>query len=157
MADDDFILPPTERGKHDELEVQDWREAGIKAGEVRSRVKWEHRDSLLVYYHLGHLGRGDTRETRFSAAMKFRLDWYALGKEPRVTARYADFVNAMGSPEAWNDIRERAARRYDRAARALGQKGLLVLVIDVACQGEFKARGRMERLVQGLDILANNG
>ena len=154
MPDDDFILPPVEREKHDELEVQDWREAGIKAGEVRSRVKWEKRDSLLVYYHLGHLGKGDTRETRFNAAMKFRLDWYALGKEPRVTARYADFINAVGSPEAWNDIRERAGRRYDRAALALGSKGLLSLVIEVACQGQFTARGRMRRLTRGLDILA---
>ena len=90
------ILPTRERAKHDELEVQDWREAGIEAGQVRVRVKWEKRDALLVYYHLGHLGQGNERETRFNAAMKFRLDWYALGKEPRVTARYADFINAAG-------------------------------------------------------------
>ncbi len=153
MADDDFILPPPEREKHDEIELIETPQAGIK----QARVKWELRDSLLVYYHLGHLGRGDARETRFNAAMKFRFDWYALGKEPGVTARYADFINAVGSPEAWNDIRERAARRYDRAALALGQARLLVLVIDVACQGEFKARGRMKALVQGLDILAKYG
>ena len=153
LADEDITLPPPERGQHDVLELLETPQAGIK----QARVKWEHRDSLLVYYHLGHLGRGDPRETRFNAAMKFRLDWYALGKEPRVTARYADFVNAVGSPESWSDIRERAARRYDRAALALGQARLLALVIDVACQGEFKARGRMKQLVQGLDILAKHG
>ena len=86
--------------------------------------------------------------------MKFRFDWYALGKEPRVTARYADFINAVGSPEAWNDIRERAGRRYDRGALALGAKGLLWLGIGVACPGQFMGRGHMKRLNQGLDILA---
>ncbi len=152
MPDDDFILPPIEREKHDKIELIETAQAGV----MRARVKWERRDALLVYYNLGHLGKGDIRETRFNAAMKFRLDWYALGKEPRVTARYADFINAVGSPEAWNDIRERAGRRYDRAALALGSKGLLLLVIEVACQGEFKARGCMKRLVRGLDILAKN-
>ena len=148
----DLILPPSERGQHDALELIETAQAGV----MRARVKWERRDALLVYYHLGHLGRGDVRETRFNAAMKFRLDWYALGKEPRVTARYADFINAAGSPETWSDIRTRAARRYDRAALALGRRGLLALVVEVACQGEFKGRGRMKRLLQGLDILAKH-
>ncbi len=144
------ILPPRERGQHDELELIETRQAGILA----VRVKWEKRDALLVYYHLGHLGRGNERETRFNAAMRFRMDWYALGKDPRVTARYADFINAVGSPEAWNDIRERAGRRYDKAARALGSRGLLTLLIEVACQGQFTARGRMVRLRKGLGVLA---
>lgn len=152
MPDDDFILPPLEREKHDELELIESSQAGV----MRARVKWEKRDSLLVYYHLGHLGRGDTREKRFEAAMKFRLDWMALGKEPRVTVRMEPFIDAVGSPEAWNEIRERAGRRYDKAARALGSKGLLTLIIEVACQGQFTARGRMGRLTQGLDILAKH-
>lgn len=150
MPEDDFILPPLEREKHDELELIESSQAGV----MRTRIKWEKRDSLMVYYHLGHLGRGNTRETRFNAAMHFRLDWYALGKEPRVTARMEPFIDAVGSPEAWNEIRERAGKRYDKAARALGRKGLLALVIEVACQGLFTARGRMKRLNAGLDILA---
>ena len=150
MADDDFMLPPAEREKHDKLDLIESSQAGV----MRVRVRWEKRDSLFVYYNLGHLGHGNDRETRLAAGMYFRMDWYALGKEPRVTARYADFINQAGSPEDWNDIRERAGRRYDRAARALGSKGLLTLVISVACRGEFTARGRMGRLVQGLDILA---
>ncbi len=153
MADDDFTLPPPERGQHDVLDLIETPQTGIK----QARVKWEHRDSLLVYYHLGHLGRGDERETRFNAAMKFRLDWYASGREPMVTMRYAPFINKSGAPEEWHDIKRRANKRYERAASALGRKGLLGLVIDVACQGEFKARGRMTQLVRGLDILAKHG
>ena len=150
MPEDDFILPPLEREKHDELELIESSQAGV----MRTRVKWEKRDSLMVYYHLGHLGRGNTRETRFEAAVRFRLDWYTLGKEPRVTARMEPFIDAVGSPEAWNDIRECAGRRYDRVSRVLARKGLLTLIIEVACQGQFTARGRMKRLNMGLDILA---
>lgn len=148
--DDDFILPSPEREKHDELELIESNQAGV----MRARVRWEKRDALWVYYNLGHLGRGNTRETRLAAGMHFRLDWYALGKEPRVTGRYMDWIHQAGSPEAWNDIRERAGRRYDKAARALGNKRLLTLIIEVACRGEFMGAGRMKRLVKGLDILA---
>lgn len=146
----EVTLPPRERGQHDELDMIETRQAGVLA----VRVKWEKRDALLVYYHLGHLGKGNERETRFNAGMRFRMDWCTLGKDPRVTARYADFINATGAPEAWNDIRERAGKRYDKAARALGTRGLLTLVIEVACQGQFTARGRMIRLQRGLGVLA---
>ena len=44
MPDDDFILPPLEREKHDELELIESGQAGV----MRTRVKWERRDSLEI-------------------------------------------------------------------------------------------------------------
>lgn len=144
------VLPTREREKHDELEVQDWREAGIETG-VRVRVKWEKRDALLVYLRLRLI-----TEVQFTAGMLFRLDFYAIGKEPRVISAYRPFIDQSGDQEwrgEWGEIRKRAAKRYNKAARKLAGKALLDMAISCICRGEFVGPGRIKRLRQALDLL----
>ena len=152
-----FILPTEERAKHDKLETQDWREAGIEAGQLRMRVKWEMTDALFFYRNAGHLGRGNEAETRWGAGMRLRMDYQACGRDKRIIAIYGEFIggkNAFGVESAWNDIRKAAEKRYGKAAAALGQAGLLALIISVACEGNKAGRGKLGEVCRGLDIVA---
>ncbi len=141
-------LPPIERGQHGEdIEMIETPVAGVMA----ARVKWEKRDALLVYTHLRLI-----TESQFSAGMLFRLDWYALHKEQRVVAAYAAYIDQGGSSEAWNGIRTAATKRYDKASLKLAAKGLMDISITCICRGENVGPGRIVRLREALNILAQN-
>ncbi len=148
------ILPTQERAKHDELEIQDWREAGIESGQVRVRVKYELKDALFFYRNAGHLGRGNVAETRWGAGMSLRLDYRACGRDKAVIAMYGEFIQGTGQDDAWGDIREAAERRYGKVSRKLADAGLLALIITVACEGTAAGRGKMGQVCRGLDIVA---
>ena len=149
-----FILPTEERAKHDKLETQDWREAGIEAGQLRVRVKWEMTDALFYYRNAGHLGKGNEAETRWGAGMRLRMDFHATGRSKSITSKYADFIQGSGHADDWDAIREAAEKRYGKAAAALGQAGLLALIISVACEGNKAGRGKLGEVCRGLDIVA---
>ncbi len=149
MADDDFILPPAERGQHDEIELLETPVAGIRV----ARAKHELKDALFYYRNAGHLGARDIGERRWEAGMKLRLDYRACHRDKSIIAMYGEFISGTGQDQEWSDIRIAAERRYGRAALALGREALLGLLITVACEGSPAGRGRMIDVRRGLDIL----
>ncbi|KKL53835.1 hypothetical protein LCGC14_2271400, partial [marine sediment metagenome] len=64
-----------------------------------------------------------------------------------------DYIDHGGNGEWWNEIKTRASKRYDKAARRLAKKGLLDIAITCICRGENVGKGRIGRLRMALDLL----
>ncbi len=144
MKRQEATLPPPERGQHDHITMLETPVAGVMV----ARADLDRRDALLVYTRLRLI-----TEDQFTWGMLFRLDWYSLHKEQRVISAYQDYIDHGGDYEWWDEIRVKASKRYDKAARRLAGKGLLDISITCICRGENVGRGRIKRLRQALDLL----
>jgi len=144
MKRQEATLPPPERGQHDRITMLETPIAGVMV----ARADLDRRDALLVYTRLRLI-----TEDQFTHGMLFRLDWYSLHKEQRVISAYQDYIDSGGNSEWWNEIKTRASKRYDKAARRLAKRGLLDISITCICRGENVGKGRIGRLRQALDLL----
>jgi len=147
----DLALPPPEQlaGGDFVFEACDPSNPGAKRARNRSPF------ALDAYRNRGQLDPRDAErnELRWEAGDRLRASWTIAGLDPRVTARYAEWVSGMGEGSGADETvnRRRALRDALEAAWPYA-----TVLLDCCCLGHAVGRTRMDDLRDGLDVLVEH-